>query len=52
MASEPKKCANTSCTCVCNDGHKYCSAWCEDAKKVTALTCHCPHPSCGGPNKL
>ena len=47
MATEPKKCANSACTCVCMDGKKFCSAYCEDARKVTALTCHCPHPECG-----
>ncbi len=52
MATEPRKCGNPACTCVCADGHKYCSASCEDSRKVTALTCHCPHTECGGPNKL
>lgn len=52
MSTEPKKCGNMACTCVCSNGKKYCSAHCEDARKVTSLTCHCPHDECGGPNKL
>lgn len=48
MATEPKKCAHKTCTCVCSDGKKFCSGYCEDAKDVTSLMCHCPHPGCGG----
>ena len=52
MANQPKKCAHEGCTCVCTDGKKYCSSYCEDSRKVTALKCHCPHEECGGPNRL
>jgi hypothetical protein len=52
MATQSKKCAHEACTCICTDGKKYCSTHCEDSRKVTSLTCHCPHQDCGGPNKL
>ncbi len=46
--SEAKKCAHQSCTCVCNDGKKYCSQVCEDAHTTQTLACDCDHPGCGG----
>lgn len=50
MANEPKKCAHAVCTCVCNDGTKYCSQACEDQSKSGTMTlgCDCPHPGCSG----
>jgi hypothetical protein len=44
--SDAKKCAHASCSCVCNDGKKYCSQLCEDSKDVTDLKCDCKHPGC------
>ncbi len=46
--SDPKKCAHTSCSCVCADGKKYCSQICEDSAVTTSLSCDCDHPGCSG----
>ena len=45
--AEPKKCGNSTCTCVCADG-KFCSQFCEDSAKTMTLSCSCPHTSCTG----
>jgi hypothetical protein len=42
------KCGHPNCSCVCNDGKKYCSQACEDAKNTQTLSCDCPHPGCNG----
>jgi len=44
--SEPKKCAHSTCSCICTDGKKYCSQICEDSQGVTELKCDCKHPEC------
>ncbi len=46
--ADPKKCANSNCSCVCNDGKKYCSQVCEDSAKTMTLSCDCPHSGCSG----
>jgi len=46
MATETKKCAHTTCTCMAPEGQKYCSTFCEDAAGTTTLQCDCGHPSC------
>jgi hypothetical protein len=46
--AESKKCAHENCTCICTDGKKYCSQFCEDAKGTQTLSCDCPHAECGG----
>jgi hypothetical protein len=44
--TDPKKCAHPACRCIAPEGKKFCSQMCEDAKNVTALTCHCAHSAC------
>jgi hypothetical protein len=46
--AEPKKCGHANCTCICTDGTKYCSQYCEDSKNMQTIACKCPHPDCGG----
>ncbi len=46
MATETKKCAHTTCSCMVPEGQKYCSTFCEDAAGTTTLQCDCGHPSC------
>jgi len=46
MSSEPKKCANSACSCICTDGKKYCSQMCEDSHQFASLKCDCKHPGC------
>ena len=48
MASDSKKCAHESCSCIPADGKKFCSTYCENAKDVTELGCDCGHPGCSG----
>jgi len=44
--SEPKKCENAACSCICTDGKKYCSQMCEDSHQYTSFKCDCKHPEC------
>jgi hypothetical protein len=46
--ADAKKCAHPNCSCLCNDGKKYCSQVCEDAAKTQTLGCDCPHDGCSG----
>jgi len=41
-----KKCAHPSCNCQTAKGAKYCSAYCEDAKDTTEISCNCAHAGC------
>jgi len=48
-ASTPvKKCAKDGCNCPAEEGSKYCSTQCEDAKKFMTLKCACGHDACTG----
>ncbi len=51
MSDQPKKCACPACNCIPPEGKKYCSTYCEDARKLTLLQCECNHPGCAA-NKL
>jgi hypothetical protein len=42
------KCARPACNCVPEEGQRYCSATCADAKHVTEIACQCQHPACQG----
>lgn len=44
--AEVKKCAHPSCKCPAPQDSKYCSAYCEDAKGTTEISCNCEHPGC------
>ena len=42
------KCDHPACSCIPNNGERYCSATCADAKTLTELACQCDHPQCRG----
>jgi hypothetical protein len=42
-----EKCAHPACACHRAEDSKYCSAYCEDAKDTTEITCGCGHAGCG-----
>jgi hypothetical protein len=47
MTHDKAKCAHTSCTCPPQQGSKYCSNYCHDARGTIELACNCGHPDCG-----
>lgn len=41
------KCAHPACNCtVSEQGDKYCSTYCRDAKDLAEIECNCEHPAC------
>jgi hypothetical protein len=48
MADDAKKCAMEGCLCTVPAGQKYCSAYCEAARKTIKLECDCGHTDCEG----
>ncbi len=47
MADKQKKCAHPSCTCIADEGSKYCSAYCEGTGQTVEIDCNCGCPECG-----
>jgi len=50
-----QKCDHGPCTCesdpknmVARGKQRFCSEECAGAQDTFGLTCHCPHPHCGG----
>jgi len=44
--ADTKKCAHPACNCTVENGEKYCSTYCRDAKNTVELMCNCQHPGC------
>jgi hypothetical protein len=40
------KCAHPICNCEAAPDNQYCSAYCEDAKDTTEISCNCGHAGC------
>jgi len=47
MPKEPNKCAHPACNCLVEDGSKYCSQYCKDARGTMEIACNCGHAGCG-----
>ena len=45
---ETKKCAHPTCSCVVENGEKYCSVSCQGSGKTMQIDCDCGHKSCSG----
>ena len=41
-------CAHPLCSCIAGPDSKYCSAYCESAKRETEIACGCEHSQCSG----
>ena len=46
FSSQPKKCANMTCTCVAPEKRKYCSDHCEKIGTRMEVICLCGHEDC------
>jgi len=46
FTSNPKKCANASCTCLPPEKKKYCSDHCEKIGNRMEVICLCGHADC------
>jgi len=44
--TETKKCAHDACSCMAEEGSKYCSLFCKDSHQLTTLKCDCGHDAC------
>ena len=44
--SNPKKCANMTCTCLAQEKKKYCSDHCEGIGNKLEILCLCGHTGC------
>lgn len=46
--NESGKCAHGACECLPEQGHKFCSEYCENAQKsgVMEIGCGCEHAAC------
>jgi hypothetical protein len=46
--NESGKCAHAVCECLPEQGHKFCSKYCEEAEKsgVMEIGCGCEHAPC------
>jgi hypothetical protein len=47
FSSNPKKCANLTCTCLAEEKKKYCSDHCEKIGNRMEVICLCGHADCG-----
>ena len=46
FTSNPKKCANMTCTCLAQEKKKYCSDHCEGIGTKLEILCLCGHTGC------
>jgi len=46
--TDPKKCANPTCSCIPAEKEKYCSPHCEALHGATEIVCKCGHHTCAG----
>ena len=46
MKDDKKKCAHPACNCSPQQGDKYCSQYCHDARETLELACNCGHAGC------
>jgi hypothetical protein len=47
IMSNPRKCANLTCTCLAPEKKKYCSDHCEGLGNRMEIICLCSHEECG-----